>query len=206
MSTAPSNPNRAKTGAWNRLRRLARLRLVIPVLRSRHPPGYTARGAGIGMLVAMTPTVGVQMAICAAIWALVKVLRPKWDFNVIVAMAWTWVTNVFTLGPIYYLFLVTGELMMGRWDGAGSYDAFSGRLRELLGQDTSWHEALWVYGVEIFTAWGVPMFLGSVPWALLSAWLTYRWSLRLSRSVHERRLRARRRRAQRREAAIKSGQ
>ena len=39
----------------------------------------------------------------------------------------------------------------------------------------------------IFEAWGVPMFVGSVPWALLSAWLGYRWSLNLVRRFRGRR-------------------
>jgi hypothetical protein len=197
MTVSPNHANRAKTGIWNRLYRLLRLRLVIPLLRARHSPGYTARGVAIGMLVAMTPTVGVQMAICAIIWAIIKALRPKWDFNVIVAMAWTWVTNVFTLAPIYYVFLLTGELMMGHWGDAGGYEVFTARLSELLSQDASWYEALWVYAVEIFTAWGVPMFLGSIPWAIATAWLSYRWSLKLSTSVHARR----QRRAERRRAS-----
>jgi uncharacterized protein (DUF2062 family) len=199
----PARPNRgnSKTGPWNGLRRLMRFRLIIPVLRASHPPEYTARGVLIGMLVAMTPTVGIQMAICAVIWAAIKVLRPKWDFNVIVAMAWTWVSNVFTLGPLYYLFLITGEVMLGRWGDVGGYDAFTDRLTELLSKDVSWYEAIWVYAVEMFTIWGVPMFLGSIPWAIVSAWLCYRWSLRLSRTVHERRLRRRQLRAERRRAA-----
>lgn len=198
MAATPNNANSAKTGMWNRLRRLLRLRLVIPVLRAHHPPGYTARGVGIGMLVAMTPTVGVQMAICAAIWTVIKVVRPKWDFNLLVAMAWTWVSNVFTLGPIYYVFLLTGELMMGHWGDAGGYQAFTARLKELLSLDTTWYEALWVYAVEIFTIWGLPMFLGSIPWAIATAWLSYRWSLKLSNTVHARRERRRQRRAERR--------
>jgi uncharacterized protein (DUF2062 family) len=198
MTVSQQNHKSPKSGLWNGLRRLLRLRLIIPVLRASHPPEYTARGVLVGMLVAMTPTVGIQMAICAAIWALLKVVRPKWDFNVIVAMAWTWITNVFTLGPIYYVFLLTGELMMGRWGDVGGYDAFTTRLSELLSQDVSWYEAIWVYAVEIFTVWGAPMFLGSIPWAIACAWLSYRWSLRLSRAAHARRLKRRQQRAQKR--------
>lgn len=204
MITASSNNgNRRKTGMWNCLYRLLRLRLVIPVLRAHHPPGYTARGVGIGMLVAMTPTVGVQMAICAFIWAAVKMMRPRWDFNLLVAMAWTWVSNVFTLAPLYYVFLVTGELMMGRWGDTSGYEVFTDRLSELLSRDTTWYEALWVYAVEIFTVWGLPMFLGSIPWAIATAWLSYRWSLQLSNKVHARRQSRRQRRAEQRKVEDK---
>ena len=86
---------------WHRFQRLLRLRLVIPVLRSTEAADYTARGVFVGILVALTPTLGLQMIIVAVIWALVRFLLPSWDFNVVVGMIWTWLTNVFTARPIY---------------------------------------------------------------------------------------------------------
>ena len=85
-----------------------RLRLIIPVLRSPEAADYTARGVLVGLLVALTPTVGLQMLIVAGVWTMVRVLRPSWDFNVVIGMIWTWLTNVFTAPPIYYAFLITG--------------------------------------------------------------------------------------------------
>jgi uncharacterized protein (DUF2062 family) len=183
----PRETNR--NGIWNGLRRLVRFRLVIPVLRARHSPEYTARGVFVGLIVAMTPTVGVQMAIVAAIWLAVRLLRPSWNFSPVVAALWTWVTNIFTLAPIYYIFLITGQLMMGRWGGTDSYDMFADRLNKLLATDATWLESLWIYAVEMFTIWGVPMFVGSIPWAIVCGWLGYRWSLSVARTVHRRRKR-----------------
>ncbi|MDA1098488.1 MAG: DUF2062 domain-containing protein [Proteobacteria bacterium] len=178
---------RPKHNLWQGYRRLLRLRLVIPVLRSPAAADYTARGVFVGLLVAMTPTVGFQMLIVAGIWAAVRLLRPAWDFNVVVGMLWTWLTNVFTAPPIYYLFLLTGEAMLGRWGDAGGYAMFSDRLVELLQTDASFLESLWIYAVGIFDAWGVPMLLGCVPWAFGSAFLGYWWSLRLVQRFRERR-------------------
>ncbi|MDH3703197.1 MAG: DUF2062 domain-containing protein [Alphaproteobacteria bacterium] len=162
-----------------KLRRLTRYRLIVPILRGKHSPEYTARGVFVGLFAAMTPTVGVQMPIVFTIWIVTRTLRPSWDFNVIVGMAWTWVTNIFTLAPIYYVFLVTGRIMLGHWDSLGGYDDFARMLAELLRTDVGWLETMWIYVVGIFEVWGVPMFLGSIPWALLCGWLGYRWSLRL---------------------------
>lgn len=187
--------NDSKTGLMNGFRRLVRLRLIIPVMRAKHPPEYTARGVLIGVAVAMTPTVGVQMPIVAAVWLLARLFRPSLSFNPILAMAWTWVTNVFTLAPFYYLFLITGELMLGRWGESATYDAFAAHLSKVLAADVTWYQALWVYAVEIFSAWGVPMFIGSLPWAIVCAWAGYRWSLRLSNSLVHRRQRNRAMRA-----------
>lgn len=165
-----------------------RYRLVIPLLRGRHPPEYTARGVMFGLLAALTPTVGVQMPLVFVIWCGVRAFRPTWDFNLVVGLAWTWVTNIVTVPPFYYAYLVTGRLLTGHWDGLTGYDMFEERLAALLDADAVWYEALWVYVVGIFEVWGIPMFVGSVPWAILCSWLGYRWSLKLIREFRARRL------------------
>ena len=170
-----------------RFRRLILYRLIMPVLRAKTPPEYTARSVLFGMLVAMTPTVGVQMPIVFLIWLPIRYLRPQWNFNVVVAMAWTWVTNVFTLGPIYYVFLVTGRLMLGAEGGLTGYDEFAAMLQKSLDTDAGIVESLWIYTVDLFRIWGVPMFVGSIPWAILASWVSYRWSLRLVNRFRRRR-------------------
>lgn len=166
-----------------------RYRLVIPILRGGHPPDYAARGVFVGLLVAMTPTVGVQMAAVLLIWLMTRWLRPSWAFNLISGFAWTWVTNILTFVPFYYLFLVTGRIMLGHWDSLTGYDEFARTLEDLLHTDVGLLETMWVYMVGIFDVWGVPMFLGSIPWAILSAWLGHRWSLRLVTRYRARRKR-----------------
>ena len=170
-----------------RFRRLILYRLIMPVLRAKTPPEYTARSVLFGMLVAMTPTVGIQMPIVFLIWLPVRYFRPQWNFNVVVAMAWTWVTNVFTLGPIYYVFLVTGRLMLGEEGSLTGYDEFVSMLQKSLGTDAGTVESLWIYTVDLFRIWGVPMFVGSIPWAIIASWLSYRWSLRLVNRFRRRR-------------------
>ena len=160
-------------------RRLLRYRLVIPLLRAKHPPSYTARSVAFGLLVAMTPTVGAQMAIVLALWFVVRFVRPAWNFNVVIAMLWTWITNVFTMAPVYYVFLITGRVMQGGSGGHSGYDAFTERLKQTLASDTGFIESLWIYTLDLFQIWGLPMFIGSIPWAILSAGLGYWWSLRL---------------------------
>ena len=158
--------------------RLMRYRLVIPVVRGRGDPRRTARGVAVGLGLAMMPTVGVQMALVGIFWAIMRVVAPNWRFNVVVALAWTWVSNIFTLVPIYYTFLVTGNVMLLKENPFGGFDVFSARLMELLQADLGLFEYAWVTTVAIFEEWGVPMVLGSVPWAILSAWLGYVWCLK----------------------------
>lgn len=145
----------------------------------------------VGLGVALTPTVGIQMPVVFLVWLFVRRFRRAWDFNLVVALAWTLLTNVFTAPPFYYLFLVTGRLMLGRWDRIRDYETFSERLSNSLDVEAGWLETLWVYSYNLFEKFGAPMFLGSLPWAVLCGWLGYLWTLRLIRRVRERRARDR---------------
>ncbi|MBT5109752.1 MAG: DUF2062 domain-containing protein [Rhodospirillaceae bacterium] len=197
--TAPASLRRPLA---TRLRYMVVYRLLAPILRSKHPPEYTARGVLFGLLAALTPTVGVQMLIVLGMWALVRAFRPAWDFNLIVGCAWTWVTNIITVPPVYFLFLITGRVMMGQWDDIGGYGEFSGQLSGMLSSQLDFFESLWLYTVELFRVWGLPMFVGSIPWAIIGSWAGYRWSLGLMRRFGDRRRnRAARRREARRQAA-----
>lgn len=179
---------RRQRGLLDRIRRQLRYRLVVPILRGKHSPEYTARGVLFGLLAAMTPTVGIQMPIVFITWGCIRLLRPSWDFNLVVGLAWTWVTNIVTVPPMYYVFLVTGRFMTGHWNALTGYGEFQQRLTMLLDADAVWYEAVWIYIWGIFEVWGIPMFIGCIPWAVLSAWLGYRWSLRLVREFRMRRV------------------
>jgi len=177
--------------------RFIRRKLVVPMFSSRRPPEFAARGVLFGVFFAFTPLVGIQLAAIVAFWSFIRTFIPRWDFNLIVAMAWIWVTNVFTLGPIYYGFVLTGQAMLGRWDEPLGYEAFTSRLEALLAArpDASWLEEFWYGTISVLDAFGLPLFLGCVPWAVGLAWVGYFWSLRFVRRRNEMR---ERRRAQRR--------
>ena len=111
----------AKRHNWiQNLTRLLKLRLVIPILRSPHPPEHTARGVAIGTMWAMTPLVGIQMWLVSMTWIVYKKVF-KTSFSLPLGLAFTWITNVFTMVPMYYIFYVTGQLMLGHWDSISGY-------------------------------------------------------------------------------------
>jgi len=198
--------NRRNCG--ERLRRMVRYRLVVPLKRSRHPPGYVARSVSVGLFWAMTPTVGIQMAMVLVHWLAVRKLG-RWDFNVIHAWAWTVVTNVVTVVPVYYAFYVTGQLLLGRWDDLTGYSGFQslwnasidatdygGHFGGLLQQAWNYFAGVlvsaWNFIIVVMKNWGVPMLVGCIPYAVVSAWLGYSWSMRIvvshRRKVLDRRL------------------
>ena len=171
----------------NGLKRLARYRLVIPIKRDRNTPDFVARGVCIGMVVALTPTVGIQMPIVALLWITMRTISKQLDFSVIIAMAWTWVTNVFTVAPVYYVFFVSRQLMLGQHLDVKGYSAFVAQLQGSQNIDAGFLESAWVYTESLLRTFGVPMFIGSIPWAIAGGWVSYRLSYRYSASHQERR-------------------
>ena len=205
LPAAGTQPYRRRNGLV-RFGRWLRYRFVVPVKRSRHPPQYTARGVAVGLFWAMTPTVGIQMMFVLAHWLAVRRFAPRWDFNVIHAMAWTWVTNFATVLPAYYMFYVTGQLVLGRWDDLTGYGGFIEHRDASIEADSatdylpgaSWipdmfHEgiAIFLEGIATVAGWGLAMLVGCPPYAVAAAWIGYVWSLKLV--VARRRLIARRR-------------
>jgi len=177
----------------SRFFRAIRYRLVIPMLRTRHTPEYLARGTMLGLVLAFTPTTGIHSTLVLAIWFVADRLF-KWEFSVILALAWVWVANVFTVVPIYYLLYVTGQMILGHFGGHSGYDKFHHLWQRMhVGDLTLWQEIKLM--VEIMLKdWGLAMCLGSIPWAILTGALGYWLTLSTVRTYRRRRSERRQRR------------
>lgn len=188
-----------------RITRKLRRRLIAPMFSSRKPPEYAARGVLFGVFFAFTPLVGIQIAILLGLWTAIRALAPQYDFNLIVSIAWVWVTNVFTVPPIYFGFIVTGQMILGRWDEPIGYSAYTSRLEASLAEHPSaeWYEAIWLRIDSLLEAFGLPLFVGWIPWAVLLSIVGYYWSLKFVRQVREARSR---RRTKKRAARIEKRQ
>ena len=183
--------------------RLLRYRVLIPIKRSRREPEHAARGVMVGVIWGLTPTMGVQMAIVLLTWLITRRLL-RWDFNVIVGFAWTWISNPLTFIPIYYVFYVTGQFLLGRWDNLLGYDSFLVRSQEL--QDAAFFEAIRICFSTIVWGWGSAMVVGCIPYAALGGFFGYRWGLQFTvRYRAARELRRRRKEVRRRTAKSGSG-
>lgn len=185
---------------WSeRLKRLLRYRLVIPLKRSRHPPEYTARAVAVGLFWGLTPTVLFQVAVTVVYWWISRRFLRR-DFSLIIALCWTWVSNMFTVLPLYYLFYITGHFILG-WENASGYSGFVELWRSTVAGAgitgvPSW-DLVQAWGAFIFKDWFAAMAVGCLPYAIIAAWLGWRWSLALVKAYRE----ARQRRAERREHA-----
>lgn len=167
-------------GPWERMQRLSRLKLLIPLKRSPHSPEYSARSVAVGMFWAMTPLVGVQMYLCLMTWLVCRPFR-KLRHSLVISCAWTWVTNVFTMLPVYYGFYATGQVMTGHWDDITGYGAFHNAWQASFAASNTFWEGVAELVVLLAKDLGCAMLIGCLPYAIGGAWVSYYLSLKYVR-------------------------
>lgn len=175
-----------KKTLWDQMKRITRMKLIVPLLRSPHPPEYKARGVAVGLAWAMTPLVGIQMWTVFMTWLIAKKIF-KWGFSLPLALAWTWVTNVLTMIPIYYLFYLTGQLMRWNIHNLSGYDSLVHTIRETFMQDLSFTEKWTLFFKLLLEDWGISMAVGCLPWAVAFAVTGYYLTMKFEQHRLERR-------------------
>ncbi len=169
---------------WQKIKRMCKYRLLIPLLRSPHPPKYKALGVSIGVAWAMTPLVGIQMYLVFMTWLTMKKIFKR-DFSLVLGLAYTWITNVFTMIPIYYVFYVTGQVMMNR--PITGYGDLKNTMEEVFFADYTLWEKVVTSCKLLLQDWGLGMAIGCLPWALALGVGSYYLTMRYERLRAERR-------------------
>ena len=169
----------AKRHSWfENIQRLFKKRLVVPILRSPHPPEHTALGVAIGTMWSMTPLVGIQMWLVSLTWLFYKKVLKR-SFSLPLGLAFTWITNVFTMIPIYYIFYVTGQMMMGHWNSISGYSHLQTILHETFMSDLGFVEEWLLFFKLLLEDWGLAMVIGCIPWMIIGYWLGNKLTLQL---------------------------
>ena len=138
------------------------------------------------MFWAMTPFFGIQMALVMGTWLVTKKIF-NWDFSIVNGLAWTWVTNVFTLLPVFYMFFLTGNLMLGVGGNVSGYEQFVAVWNNSFESDSSGWNAIVHWFETMINGWGLSMVVGSIPWAIISTLIAYFLSLSFIRKYRARR-------------------
>lgn len=86
-------------------------KLFRPMMRQHKNPSYLARSTAVGMALAFSPFPG-QIPVVSALWLLFR--KFKWRFSLAIAIAWTFISNMFTNLPLFYLYYKTGDLILDR--------------------------------------------------------------------------------------------
>jgi len=183
-STVAALPARRRLrGVGERLQRLVRYRLLVPMLRSPHPPEHTARGIGLGVFWGLTPTVGVQTFLILGVWGGARTVF-GWHSSLVQTLAWTWINNPITMIPIYYLCYVTGQVMLGHGADMAGYAAFAGVWSAAMDGSMPLMERA-ATAVRVL---GWPTLLGCLPWSVSGGLISHHWSLRFLRRREAKRL------------------
>lgn len=158
-------------------RRLLHDHFVAPIVSSRNPPWFDARGAAMGLIVGFGCPVGLQIV------SLV-LFRMVFRFNSVIAFGFSWVTNPFTFILMYYGYYYLGSLILHR-PSIMSRKAFGELLTPLLHSEYFWESvhAFASLGWDVVLRWFVSAILVSVTTASVAYVATY----------HFQRLRCRRR-------------
>ena len=104
-------------------------KLINPVLHSTAPVSEVSLGVAVGVFLGLTPTVGVQMYLVALVWSIYRYIFNR-HFNLPVGVAMVWISNPFTMVPLYYLFLLTGYWMLETQNSL-SYEMFREHLSHI---------------------------------------------------------------------------
>lgn len=167
---------RNKERWWAKLARLLYYKLIIPIHREKDSPHLIAHSVAIGLFVGFTPSVGFQMPLLAVIWW-VALKFFNFHFSLLIAIAWSWLSNGATMVPLYYLFYITGRLILPDSGGDMSFDDLSSYISTNLSADAGFKESLQFIG-ELTQALGSSLLIGCIPWAIGTALLGYTLSLR----------------------------
>jgi len=141
---------------WNSPRKWLRT-----IILQDDTPHHIALGTAIGMFIAMTPTVGIQMGIVGVL----ALLTHRWfHFNRVAALMAVYISNPLTVLPIYWFSFKVGTYW---FPSEVTRSQFSALLKyEGIAQ---WWESLTGLFVDI----GPPLIVGSLVVATLSALPTY---------------------------------
>lgn len=185
MIHPPRSPlQRRIRGIW-----ISILRMLVHIMHRRNTPEAIAGGVALGLFIAFTPTVGLQIITAVALATPLRANRAA-------AVLAVCVTNVVTIPPLFAFTYWVGNFF---WDGP-SVGAVYGKLHNLASElyRMQFYEVFAQFrellrmGVDVF----VPMTIGGVIVGGLAAGLSYPASKSLVRKY--RRFRRRRRKEKRR--------
>lgn len=80
---------------------------------------YLARSNAIGMSLAFAPFPG-QTPLILGLWLLLR--KTKWRFSLGISIAWSFISNIFTNLPLFYLYYLTGGIIRGQKSSLSYHD------------------------------------------------------------------------------------
>ena len=138
-------------------------------------PSYIARTFCVGRVAGINPFWG-QSLICLIVWSVVDRLL-HFRFNLIIACLLTFVSNPLTTPIMFYIFYLTGQLMLG--ETSIPFAVFVKEIKALLIEDFSLTH-IWDSLALLIKGLGKPILLGNIPWSIIVGIVGYYIGYRLS--------------------------
>jgi uncharacterized protein (DUF2062 family) len=148
--------------------------IVRRILHIDDTPHRLALGIALGIFVAWTPTIGVQMV-------LVVLLATMCRANKLVGIPMVWISNPFTLPLVYYPNYLIGRYLLGLFNAQTTTNYSFRQLENLLAKfhDMSFYEmAFWDELGRLLLDIGKDLWLGSIIIGLFSGIIVYIFSYR----------------------------
>ncbi len=144
-------------------------RYLIRVLKQYkdHSPHYFARSVCVGIVFGISPAVG-QTGMCFAAWTILRLF--KLPFSLILSCALTFISNPATTPFLYYLFYMTGQMLMG--SKSMPFKAFIVEFNKIFSQDISLR-TLYDVAVNLLKGMGEPILYGYLLWAVIAGGVGY---------------------------------
>jgi hypothetical protein len=144
------------------------------ILHADDTPHRIALGAAVGMFIAWTPTIGIQMVLAVAIATLLRA-------NKAVTIPMVWISNPLTNVPIYAFAYAFGNfLLTGTWR---TDPQITGRIVELMKETMSLslicQSAYWSNLFDLLMKVSGDLWIGSIVLGLLTGIITYPLTYRL---------------------------
>jgi uncharacterized protein len=136
-----------RRGAWRWVRDVLYNSFIAPLVASRNPPWFDARGVAIGLVVGFLVPVGAHILSLTC-------LRMAVRFNFIVAIAFTWVCDPFNMVFMYYGYYCLGSFLLGL-PVTLDFEAFRRAMNPVAEQTYFWEvfSAFVQLGREILLRW-----------------------------------------------------
>jgi uncharacterized protein len=153
---------------------------VDPLVSSRNPPWFDARGVSLGLIVGFLIPVGLQIVTVAA-------LRLLFRFHIPIALAFTLVSNPFNAAPLYYGYYYLGSLIIGK-PASIQFDVFEKLLEPMMTQSYFWEvaSAFAALGKDVLIRWLIAAVILAVVFGILGYVVTYKIQKERCRKAAER--------------------
>jgi uncharacterized protein (DUF2062 family) len=152
-------------------------RLLDPLLASRHPRRFNSWGTGIGLAAGFACPIGLQFFFITG-------FRVLFRFNSILALAFSLVSNPFTVVPLYYAYYRLGSFILGQPAGM-SLETFHDAIQNALASGYFWETipALLNLGKDVIVRWCVSAAILAAVFGTLGYWVSWKIQEKFARNT-----------------------